>query len=816
MSVASSPLSVLSHGTLRNLRESGLTDETIELAEIHEPLREAGVQATSYVIPYFDVDGVRTDFSRTRHLVPSKGSKSAGKYSQAPGTPAHVYIPPHYAQTAPGWAEDPSYRLIVTEGEKKALAAAQNGILCIGLGGVDNWVSRTKVLPVEYVKHIEYGEKRKAIIVRIEKDATAKLIEENVAEELTKIDWRGREVLIAFDTPDSYTKEGVMRAQFQFGMWLYRQGAHVGVYYLPSSETDPNRKVGLDDWLLNDPDAAEALLDPPEYRLFPPPPNPRTWLHNAFDARLTRNEQEEIAMGVLAALDSRGERYKDPVGLSYYYEKDTKSLHAFSWGDKSLQETTFGGILNNMGLRTTDASVMSRLSNLYVNEGFVREIEPHRVLAKTDDAIYIQLSDGEMARITSDSIDILDNGTDDILFVAGTVAPVDLDYLTDALGSPPRRRWFNAVKSLRLKPIHPLNLDQTQAYLTTLMYLSPWLWRWRGMQLPLEMAVAEPGSGKTFLYNLRMEVLTGSPELFGMPTDMRDWIAQVGAAPSLWVCDNLGKLDSTTFHKLSDELARLITEPRPSVKLREFYTEASLKTVPIECAFAITAVKNGFTSPDITQRMVLYHLDAIPPSQRNPGWYREQLDEGREPWLAEHMQYLQRFLQLAEGRWNPSLVQQHRLVHFEQGVMLMGEALGFPEAAMQSIRKQLSQTVDLAVAETNPFIEALLVFKAEQNGAGPYIPLQEVVDWAKYDPSERFTALNQFNNSRQLGNAFRANPAQIQRSTGLELVNRNNQSFVRMGSPDDDTTAGRKTAPTTPNRTAESRVGPPARPSRQG
>src|SRR4051812_27216413 len=124
-------VSVLSPGTLRNLRESGLTDATIELAEIHEPLREAGAQATSYNIPYFDVTGNRTDFSRTRHLVSVGKGASRGKYSQAPGTPVHVYIPPHFAASSPDWATNTSYPIVITEGEKKALAGAQNGILTI-------------------------------------------------------------------------------------------------------------------------------------------------------------------------------------------------------------------------------------------------------------------------------------------------------------------------------------------------------------------------------------------------------------------------------------------------------------------------------------------------------------------------------------------------------------------------------------------------------------------------------------------------------------------------------------------------------------
>jgi hypothetical protein len=766
-------VSVLSDGTLRDLRASGLTDDTIELAEIHEPLREVNAQATSYNIPYFDVSGTRTDFSRVKHLAPAAGR---GKYSQAPGSPVHVYVPPHFSETTPDWAQNTEYRIVITEGEKKALAAAQVGVLTLGLGGVDNWRSRLKFLPAESVKHIEYG-KRKGVMVKVEKDAQARDLEEHIAEELLQVDWRGREVLLAYDTPDSYQHEGVMNAAFNFAMWLYRQGAHIGRYPIPENG---KAKVGLDDWLLDDPDAVYALNDlEPQFFLFPPPPNPRTWLHREFEGRLTRNDQASMAMGVLASLDDKGDRYKDPQGLSYYYEKATKFLHAFSWGERSLRGTSFGVVLNNtIGLQTADASVMSRLADLYQEEGYVREIEPERVIAKTDDAFYVQVNDGEMARVTAETIDIVENGEDDILFVAGTVEPMDTEALTDALQQPPQARWYNAVQTLKLRPILPLTLEETQVYLATLMCMSPWLWRWRGMQLPLEMAVAEPGAGKTFLYNLRMGVLTGSEELFGMPSDIRDWYAQIGASPGMWVCDNLGKLDANTFHKLSDELARLITEPKPSVKLREMYTEAKLKTVPVRGTFAITAVKNGFTAPDITQRMILYHLDAIPPEERNPGWYREQLADGREAWIAEHLQYLQSFLQLAREKWNPSLIQRHRLVHFEQGVMLMGEAIGFDATTMASIRKKLVHTVDLAVAETNPLIEALLVMKAELAGQSP-ISLTQAVEWAKYDPQERFSpALNQFSNSRQLGNAFRDNRAQIERSTGIRLTNPHNQWLV--------------------------------------
>jgi hypothetical protein len=68
-------------------------------------------------------------------------------------------------------------------------------------------------------------------------------------------------------------------------------------------------------------------------------------------------------------------------------------------------------------------------------------------------------------------------------------------------------------------------------------------------------------------------------------------------------------------------------------------------------------------------------------------------------------------------------------------------------------------------------------------GVEGHVPLQQCVDWVKYDVQERFTALNQFNNTRQLGNAFRSNPAQVSRSTGLKLVVVGGQSYVKFSDP---------------------------------
>ena len=110
----------------------------------------------SLVIPYFDLDGElmtyerggeRLPFCRVRYLkVPKQpGSFSKAKvlrYAQPAGSPVLPYFP-----NVPGldWrriAEDTSQVCFGTEGEKKGLAGALQGLPVFSLGGVWNFLAR--------------------------------------------------------------------------------------------------------------------------------------------------------------------------------------------------------------------------------------------------------------------------------------------------------------------------------------------------------------------------------------------------------------------------------------------------------------------------------------------------------------------------------------------------------------------------------------------------------------------------------------------------------------------------------------------------
>jgi len=291
---------------------------------------------------------------------------------------------------------------------------------------------------------------------------------------------------------------------------------------------------------------------------------------------------------------------------------------------------------------------------------------------------------------------------------------------------------------------------------------------------PLEVAVAEPNSGKTFLYNLRKGILTGRPDLEGLPDDFRGWVSAVSAAPGLWVCDNLGGVRSDFWHRLNDELARLITDPNPTVELRQLYTTASVYRVPIQAAFAVTTIKNPFTAPDILQRSLIYHLRAIPSGKRDANWYENQLRD-RTLWLAEHLLATQAFFKQVEEHWDDGYLSGFRLVNLEQSLLLMGEALGLD---LKSAVAALPKMVSANVAEYDPIVEALVAFVDEWHK--PEATIGNVIEWVQMDQERRYVNIKSLDNTILLGRYISAHVYDIEQATGMQIVNKHNQRMLIM------------------------------------
>lgn len=189
---------------MADLRASGLNDSTIRQSGVYSlsprdishffNLRR-GVPPEIETALCFPYQG--GEFARIK-LFPPIGKR---KYSQPPGSAAHLYIP---TKVAPG-------PLYIVEGEKKTLAAIQPGLNAIGIGGVWNWINHGEPIA-----------------------------------DLNLIDWQDREVSIIGDS-DIWLRPDLIRALYALGQEVQSLGATVFFLEIPHQE---DMKMGLDDFLV--------------------------------------------------------------------------------------------------------------------------------------------------------------------------------------------------------------------------------------------------------------------------------------------------------------------------------------------------------------------------------------------------------------------------------------------------------------------------------------------------------------------------------------------------------------------------------------
>jgi hypothetical protein len=242
---------------LADLRKSGLTDATIRACGFYSVagfrVRELlGWDTTKkdslgdcLAIPYRDADGnpiplrreggspiqsnkgeplYHTRLRPDRPRAP-KGRKGPCKYESRIGAPVLPYFPPGTLAAL----KDPSRPLLITEGEKKAAKADQDGFPCVGLGGVESWSARRPK-----------GEDGRARGKR------------ELLPELAAIPWKDRPVTIVYDS-DLADKPEVQRAEWGLTQALRKHGAVVKVARLPPGPPDgkgETAKRGLDDFLV--------------------------------------------------------------------------------------------------------------------------------------------------------------------------------------------------------------------------------------------------------------------------------------------------------------------------------------------------------------------------------------------------------------------------------------------------------------------------------------------------------------------------------------------------------------------------------------
>lgn len=794
--------------TIDDLGRSGLVPDDMGIRDAGAPeFAAAKVPVTSkgYVIPYYNLDGDRLAFYRLRLFNYTVEGKTL-KYKQLSGSTNHIYFPKSFQEAVANIKREtsPFERpfVMLTEGEKKATAVCKAGIPCVAVGGADSWRNRTLILPSESVLEKAYAGTKNAGNIKVKLPAGAETFDESSLAQGMKdlIDFllqKQMDIIICYDTdsPEGM-KFDVQRAASSLGYELRYNGVPttgIRQLILPYSA---DGKVGVDDYLnAHGADGLTTLIKDVQLRTnaFPRHPNARQLIAQKLQKKLNRRETQEVSLSILADLDAHGRRFRSSNdGSPYYFNDKTHALMPASLLDRSgdpLHETLFGTFLyRNYGIGGADSRIIQWLAAQFTGEQPVQEVEPRRVTAlagKNKDEIAIQISDSHFVVVTADPenpFKILPNGSYGLLFEQGQVEEITPGHLREELEKQktiPFKPWWYEVITKQVN----LSGGEDSAKLATLLYyISPFLLRWKGTQLPIEITIGEPGSGKSSLYELRLGILTGNPKLRNVPRDLRDWYASISHTGGVHVIDNLQFTNKELRQGMSDEICRLVTEPNPAIEMRRLYTTSGQDTLPINTVFAFTAIQQPFYNNDVMQRAAVFEMSAVG-TGHNATWVSDQLSSfgGRVAWLAHHLHVLHKFLLAAKTKWNPNYRASHRLANYEQCLALMAEVLSLGEGTTQ-VSQVLMERMQRNMTDADWTLEAVKEYIQEMLKAEPggfEFSAASVSAWAEGHAEHYHNT--QLTNSRSLGRYLVAHQTMLKNILGMQAAgSKNNKKMFKI------------------------------------
>jgi hypothetical protein len=182
---------------LNELRASGLSDEAIRAAGFYTEARPWHPRTAlgwerygpplgpALMIPC--LNGKTCGYCRLKPLRPRKDAETDRlvKYEAPAARSPRSYVPPGTLAAL----ADPTRPLLITEGEKKAAKADQEGFPCVGLSGVYSW----QKAPRRDEFGLPYGERQ-------------------LLDDLDTVAWAGRVVTICFDS-DAATNGNILDAE---------------------------------------------------------------------------------------------------------------------------------------------------------------------------------------------------------------------------------------------------------------------------------------------------------------------------------------------------------------------------------------------------------------------------------------------------------------------------------------------------------------------------------------------------------------------------------------------------------------------------
>jgi hypothetical protein len=347
----------------------------------------------------------------------------------------------------------------------------------------------------------------------------------------------------------------------------------------------------------------------------------------------------------------------------------------------------------------------------YIHEELYREAfengirtEIHQMAFYDQDrhVLYLFNRGNQIYRITTQKVELVDNGTDGVLFIS--------DRETEPFTVLPGEQGASPLDELLFSKLNfesDILSPPERTILFIIFFYAPFFASIMPTK-PILTMVGEKGSGKTTTLRLAGMVYIGEKfDVTSLSNDPKDFDAAVTNTPFV-VFDNADQTKSWFDDKLA------VASTGGSVQRRELYTTNKLIDFPIRAFIALTSRTPSFRRDDIADRRIIMRLGRIR-DFKSERQILKDLSRKNEKIMSELLDHIQEILAALKDNSNLQEPLKFRMADFGEFALAIARYAGIEEE-VRVIFSKLSLEQAYFTLEQDPIFELLLRWVPQNQG----------------------------------------------------------------------------------------------------
>ena len=347
--------------------------------------------------------------------------------------------------------------------------------------------------------------------------------------------------------------------------------------------------------------------------------------------------KQDVSRIILDDMRECGRFYQTKTRHYYWFNDDTNQL--VEMGDEVFEHY----VNDRYGLNSTEAEyeyLVAELKAKAGNYGELTEVYRFSHYNLNSGNLYVDRNDCRMYRLNGDTIDLLPNGSDNILFITDdTFEPFEIIDIDQSAGGTLLGRcggielpsnFPKFIKPLIIEPVNfiageHVNLDKTQQQIVLDIWIRTLFFEELQPTKPLLTFIGEHGSGKTTIQRLIGKWLFGKEFNVQGVNEEKDFLATI-------THNYLASFDNVDSYKkwLCDRLSQVATGQR--IEMRELYTTNQVARFYPRCFVTLNSREPKFKRPDVVDRLLLLQLEKIESKRSERVMLQEIADNRNELW----------------------------------------------------------------------------------------------------------------------------------------------------------------------------------------